>query len=379
MATNEFNGLVYKVTNKINGKGYVGITTQTFKQRKREHFQDTRYSRGNSYFHKALRKYGPENFTWEIEHENIKNKDDLIKLEIEGIEKHVTFHIFGNGYNLTKGGEGRYGYKLSEEEKRHLSEIHKGRIYSPETIQRMSEAKKGMYDGEKNPNYGKTHTDEAKRKISEKTKERYKDKTKCPMYGKTFSDEHKKKISKNRKGKCVGKDNPNFGNPVSDERKQKQSESMKGRFVGEKNHFYGKTHTDEAKRKVSEKNTGKKRSDEVKQKMSEERKGKKNHFYGKTHTDESKRKMSENSKGKCAGEDHPNYGKPLSDAIKRKLSESHIGKRMGKDNSNARAVIIDGNYFYTVREAAEFLNIHKCTIWRRIKRQVPGYRYADID
>ena len=108
-----------------------------------------------------------------------------------------------------------------------------------------------------------------------------------PMFGKIHSVETRRKISENH-ADVSGENNPNYGKPRSDETKQKLSELRKGKFTGEDNPFYGKKHTEEAK-----------------QKMSEERKGKfigeNNSFYGKKHTEETKKKISiSNSRGKSA-------------------------------------------------------------------------------
>ena len=54
--------VIYKVTNSINGKVYVG-KTYNFEKRKREHIYDIE---DNLPFHRALKKYGIYNFVWEI-------------------------------------------------------------------------------------------------------------------------------------------------------------------------------------------------------------------------------------------------------------------------------------------------------------------------
>lgn len=90
-------GTIYKVTNKVNGKSYIGQTRYTpeFRWKQHQHKQD------NCYFHNAIRKYGVENFTLEtIEECEIK---DLDSREIFYIAKYDTFN---NGYNLTIGGSG---------------------------------------------------------------------------------------------------------------------------------------------------------------------------------------------------------------------------------------------------------------------------------
>lgn len=74
--------------------------------------------------------------------------------------------------------------------------------FNPTPEERLAISKK--YSGEGNPFYGKKHTLEAKKKISEKAKERIGDKN--PFYGKKHSDESKKKMSKASSVKVIGTD-----------------------------------------------------------------------------------------------------------------------------------------------------------------------------
>jgi G:T-mismatch repair DNA endonuclease (very short patch repair protein) len=101
---------------------------------------------------------------------------------------------------------------------------------------KISESKKGKKLGKDNPFYGKTHTREAREKIS---------KSKKGKPGHPISNEAKKKISESKKGK-----------PRSKECKRKVSESKKGKQLGKDNPFFGKTHTEETKKKLSESNKG---------------------------------------------------------------------------------------------------------------------------
>jgi group I intron endonuclease len=129
--------LIYKATNKINGMSYIGQTTKTLDDRKRQHIIDALAKRDRYYFHSALRKYGQENFDWDIIDE-CDNIDELNRLEIFYIGHYKTYF---EGYNLTMGGEGMSGYKFSEE-----------------TRQKMSESLKGKHTDEKNYFYGKHFT-----------------------------------------------------------------------------------------------------------------------------------------------------------------------------------------------------------------------------
>ena len=194
-------GIVYKATNKINGKMYIGQTVGSLDARISRHISDALLERYDMYFHNAVRKHGKENFDWKIIAE-CNSLEELNKAEIEMIEKYNTF---GNGYNLTKGGEGSSGFKHSEETKQKLSEIN---------------------SGENNPNYGKRRSEETRRKISDsnKGKNDFRGKNN-PMYGKHHSEETKRKISEAEKGKQISK-----------EARKKMSKARKG----EKSYLYGK-------------------------------------------------------------------------------------------------------------------------------------------
>ena len=91
---------IYCITNKINNKKYVGLTTKPIKLRFYYHKYLAEHNKGY-YLHAAMRKYGVENF--EIEKlDTAKNIEELKEKEIEYIKKLDTFR---NGYNLTEGGD----------------------------------------------------------------------------------------------------------------------------------------------------------------------------------------------------------------------------------------------------------------------------------
>ena len=94
---------IYKATNKINGKSYIGQTID-FEHRKHTHIhRRDGHCDPNSIFHKALDKYGAENFEWEIV-ATVPGKRFADTAEKELIKKYGTYKP--NGYNLTKGGDG---------------------------------------------------------------------------------------------------------------------------------------------------------------------------------------------------------------------------------------------------------------------------------
>jgi hypothetical protein len=76
--------------------------------------------------------------------------------------------------------------------------------------------------GKNNPNFGRRHSDEARRKMSDAAKRRVQQ----SMSGKTLSKETKQKISEGK----VGEKNPMYGKPVSDDHRQKISEANKGKL-----------------------------------------------------------------------------------------------------------------------------------------------------
>ena len=90
-------GIIYKITNKVNGKSYIGQTRYTIEFRWKQH----QHKNDNTYFHNAIHKYGIENFSIEILEKC--NIEDLHSREIFYIAKYDTFK---NGYNLTIGGDG---------------------------------------------------------------------------------------------------------------------------------------------------------------------------------------------------------------------------------------------------------------------------------
>lgn len=96
---------IYKFTNLVNHKAYIGITANPIK-RKKTHLSMA--MNGSEYLiHKALRKYGEDQFDFEVIAQTW-SKDFAFELEQSFIEE---FHSYSNdirfgGYNMTKGGDG---------------------------------------------------------------------------------------------------------------------------------------------------------------------------------------------------------------------------------------------------------------------------------
>lgn len=89
-------GVIYKATCKITGKHYIGQTKRTLQIRKKQHEK----SNDDYYFHRAIQKYGKENFQWSILEQCENSK--LNSREQFWIQK---YNSYANGYNSTKGGD----------------------------------------------------------------------------------------------------------------------------------------------------------------------------------------------------------------------------------------------------------------------------------
>ena len=132
---------IYKHTNLINGKSYIG---QTSAQNPKNRWSNGKgYSRRNPVFYKAIQKYGWENFKHEILVDNILTLEEANKLEIELIAKYHTYIKDHNcwGYNTTPGGSGR-AHSQSEETKQKISNSLKGRVFTEEHLSKISKTLK---------------------------------------------------------------------------------------------------------------------------------------------------------------------------------------------------------------------------------------------
>ena len=102
-----YEGYIYCIMNKVNGKKYIGQTIRTIKQRWGDHLRKQKYNKDNQYLYTAMQKYGKENFSiQEIEIIKCESKDNLLQLlnekEVYYINTYNTRKP--NGYNMTDGG-----------------------------------------------------------------------------------------------------------------------------------------------------------------------------------------------------------------------------------------------------------------------------------
>lgn len=110
--------IIYKVTNKLNQKVYIGQTNNRLNVRKGQHLQAAKEK--DFKFCRALKKYGFENFTWEVMFE-CSSQEELNEKEILYIE---FYNSVKNGYNCRSGGKS--GGKHSDETRKKQSLIKRG-------------------------------------------------------------------------------------------------------------------------------------------------------------------------------------------------------------------------------------------------------------
>ena len=194
---------VYIHTNKINNKAYIGITSNDVNKR----WKNGNGYKNNKYFYTSIQKYGWDNFEHIIWQNNL-SKNQAQKIEILLIALFDTTNP-NNGYNLSTGGEGSNGIKRTKDTKEKIRKSAKTRFSNPEN----------------NPMFGKQHSDEAKRKMSKSRQGMY-DGNKNPMYGRTWWDDEtpSEKIDEWKKKKSIaasGEKNPNYGVVCSDEKRKK--------------------------------------------------------------------------------------------------------------------------------------------------------------
>lgn len=108
---------VYKITNLLNNKTYIGVSVDGHLVRWNKHLSDAR--NGTKYrLYNAMRKYGVENFKIELI-ENCESIKEMKEREIHYIDFYGSYKF---GYNMTKGGDGTWGRVFSDETKRKIGD-----------------------------------------------------------------------------------------------------------------------------------------------------------------------------------------------------------------------------------------------------------------
>jgi group I intron endonuclease len=221
---------IYVATSRTSGKSYVGKTKRPFSYRKRAHQREAEQG-SQKKFHRAIRKYGFDDFTWEV---RVVSADILDVLEIALIAELDTFQ---NGYNATTGGDG--GFKHSAETREEISVANKGYKHSEEACLNRSRALAG-----------KPHSVEWAQKVG------------AALRGKQRTPEARTRMS-----------DAHVGKPLSDYHRQRISEGQKGRRPSEATRAKlrasatGRQASLETRRKISEANSQRVITDETRQRM----------------------------------------------------------------------------------------------------------------
>lgn len=184
---------IYIIKNNINNDCYIGMTTKSITNRWSEHKADARRKKP-FLLHKAIRKYGEDNFTIDLlEDCNVSSIEELGLKEAEWINK------LNPRYNMTAGGEGHPGAVMAGESNPMFNRKH-----SQESIEKIKRNRKGKGArfGEANPRFGKpgtftgkNHTEESLAKMR-KPKSVPRQRVVCELCGKEVSvntiGQHKK-------------------------------------------------------------------------------------------------------------------------------------------------------------------------------------------
>ncbi len=104
--------LIYKITNTINNKIYVGKTTTSLKQRFNEHCKFAKLNKHSTHLANAIRKYGKENFKIE----KIDEANSISELNLKEKYWIKRLDAVNSGYNLTAGGDGGNTYECKTNE-----------------------------------------------------------------------------------------------------------------------------------------------------------------------------------------------------------------------------------------------------------------------
>lgn len=206
MDIKEYYGFIYITTCKINGKKYIG------QKKFNRGWKD--YLGSGKILKQAIKLYGKDNFE-RIIIDKARDEEELNLKEIFWIKFFDAVNS-KDYYNIHQGGCGGNTFEgKTEEEKEIFRQKMKilsqgknngmyGKHHSEETKKKMSENR----DNKNNPSY---HTQEFRNKLSIATSGENNG-----MYGKHHTEDSKKKMSKNRKGKTIGEKNGMYGKSGED-------------------------------------------------------------------------------------------------------------------------------------------------------------------
>jgi group I intron endonuclease len=144
---------IYKATNNLDGKIYIGFDSN-WPNRKTAHKRNSKKNlNSNTRFYNAIRKYGWENFSWDVLYQSRDGKHCLEIMEPYFISENNSMLL---GYNMTPGGDGkRKGSVESIETRNRKSIAHTGKKLTSEHVENILKSRIGY-----------KHSEEAKEKMS---------------------------------------------------------------------------------------------------------------------------------------------------------------------------------------------------------------------
>lgn len=205
---------IYCIYNLVNRKCYVGQAVDIEKRWKQHRQKLNSGKHYNAHLQRAWNQYGENSFQFMVL--EYCTEDKLNELEVQYIDE---CDAYENGYNMTMGGEGTRGFYHTEEHKQYISRLLTGRVFSEETREKMSKA------AHQRPYIMTEARLQGFKKLS------------IAMKGKTFSPEHCQHISDAKKGNIPwnkGKKYPDgyvhhwVGKHHSEETKRRLSEIRTG-------------------------------------------------------------------------------------------------------------------------------------------------------
>lgn len=131
-------GIIYKATNVINGKTYIGQTIYSLEKRVSAH--ENKAKNPTSHFHKAIKLHGKDKFIWEVICE-CYSKEDMDEKEVYYIN---LLNSIDSGYNMTLGGEGTIGRSCSSITRTKISNSKAGKPLSDEHRAKLSAVSIGV-------------------------------------------------------------------------------------------------------------------------------------------------------------------------------------------------------------------------------------------
>ena len=227
MFSKDYKTGIYKITNKQNGKFYIGSSVQITRRIAGHINQLNKNCHINRHLQNAWNQHGPNSFIFE-RIERVKDKTKLIEREQYYLDtllyaqeyiKNEDIRFLELGYNLNPVAGSNLGVKYSEESKKKMGEWER----TPEMREKMSKARKGIiFTDEHKINIGKFRTGKKYEDIfsAEKAKE-LKDKTSKRFKGKPLSEEHRLKCCKPKsKEHAINISNAKKGVKLSDKHRE---------------------------------------------------------------------------------------------------------------------------------------------------------------